>query len=104
MSILQTEITDIKEKLSSLKNSEGQVPKENMAEYVKLTEKLLPLIEKEEVNNDILVMANARRLIKAHKRTSNARLCMELFGTGFTSATRYCREMGFDPDSNETHR
>lgn len=78
------------------------MPKDKMAEYVALTEKLLPLVEKEELNNDRLVMANARRLIKAHKRTSNARLCMELFGTGFTSATRYCLDMGFNPDSNET--
>ena len=49
------------------------------------------------------VMANARRLIKAKKSTSNARLYMELFGTGFTTA-RFCciNNLGLDPDGNET--
>lgn len=51
---------------------------------------------------DALIMANARRLIKAHKRTSNGRLYMELFGTGFTTARIICNQMGLDPESNVT--
>lgn len=52
---------------------------------------------------DAIVMANARRLIKAKKTTSNARLYMELFGTGLTTARMCCiNHFGIDPDSNET--
>ncbi len=52
---------------------------------------------------DAIVMASARRLIKAQKITSNSRLYMELFGTGMITA-RYCcmNNLGLDPDSNET--
>jgi len=59
-------------------------------------------LEKKEINNDLLVMSNARRLIKAHKSTSNAKLLMELFGTGYGSARDYCRKLKLDPDSNLT--
>ena len=52
---------------------------------------------------DAIVMANARRLIKAKKATSNGRLYMELFGTGFTTARLCCmNNLGLDPDSNVT--
>ena len=52
---------------------------------------------------DALVMANARRLIKAKKITSNGRLYMELFGTGLGTARMCClNNLGLDPDSNET--
>lgn len=50
-----------------------------------------------------LVLTNARRLIKAHKSTSNGRLCSEIFGMGCGSGRQYCRELGLDPDSNETN-
>ena len=59
-------------------------------------------LEQKELTNDVLVMSNARRLIKAHKATSNARLCMELFGTGYGTARDYCRKLKLDPDSNLT--
>lgn len=52
---------------------------------------------------DAIVMANARRLIKANKRTSNGRLYMELFGYGLSTARHCCvSELGIDPESNET--
>lgn len=52
---------------------------------------------------DAIVMANARRLIKAKKLTSNGRLYMELFGTGMGTARLCCRNnLGLDPDSNVT--
>ena len=50
-----------------------------------------------------IVMANARRLIKAKKITSNARLYSELFGTGHGTARQSCREIGLDPDDNQTN-
>lgn len=49
-----------------------------------------------------LIMSNARRLIKAKAKTSNAGLYMQLFGTGHGTAIRKCRELGIDPDSNKT--
>lgn len=52
---------------------------------------------------EALVMANARRLIKAKKVTSNGRLYMELFGTGFGTAVESCRKLGLDPDTNKTN-
>ena len=55
-----------------------------------------------ELRNDRYVMYRARGLIKAHKSTSNARLCKDLFGTGMGTARDRCREMDLDPDSNET--
>jgi len=51
---------------------------------------------------DALVMGNARKLIKANKRTTNASLYMHLFGTGMTTAVRCCKDLGLDPDSNVT--
>lgn len=51
---------------------------------------------------DALIMANARRLIKAKKITSNGRLYSELFGTGNGTARLRCRELGLNPDSNAT--
>jgi len=49
-----------------------------------------------------LVMSNARRLIKARKKTCNARLYSELFGSGGGTAIKVCRELGLDPDGNQT--
>jgi len=54
------------------------------------------------LERDALILANARRLIKAHKRTSNQALYMELFGTGFGTAGHRCRKLGCDPSSNES--
>lgn len=47
-------------------------------------------------------MANARRLIKAHKSTSNQALMANLFGMGFGSAGRRCRDIGLEPLSNKS--
>jgi hypothetical protein len=47
-------------------------------------------------------MANARRLIKANKSTSNQSLMAELFGMGFGSAGQRCRQIGLEPSSNKT--
>lgn len=55
------------------------------------------------LERDALIMANARNLIKAHKRTSNQRLYMELFGTGFGTARSRSRRLGCDPESNVTN-
>ena len=54
------------------------------------------------LRRDALVMANARRLIKAKSITSNGRLYMELFGTGLQTARDRVRELGIDPDGNAT--
>jgi len=52
---------------------------------------------------DAIVMANARRLIKAKNLTSNGRLYMELFGTGFGTARSRCvKDLGINPESNKT--
>ena len=52
---------------------------------------------------DAIVMANARRLIKAKNLTSNGRLYMELFGTGFGTARSRCvKDLGISPESNKT--
>ena len=56
-----------------------------------------------ELKSDLLAMCNARRLIKANKRTSNGRLASELFGMGCGSGRDYCRKLGLNPDSNETN-
>lgn len=64
------------------------------------------LIEKQEADwlkENALVMANARRLIKRNKSTSNGRLFSELFGTGQGTARNWCRKLGLDPDSNVTN-
>jgi len=49
-----------------------------------------------------LIMVNARRLIKAPKKTLNCSLYAELFGTGMTTAMKMCAKIGLDPYSNET--
>lgn len=49
-----------------------------------------------------LIMSNARRLIKAKVKTSNAGLYMQLFGAGHGTAIMNCRELGIDTDSNKT--
>lgn len=54
------------------------------------------------LQRDALVMANARRLIKARKITSNGRLYSEIFGTGSGTGRQGARELGLDPDSNVT--
>ena len=56
------------------------------------------------LERDAIVMANARRLIRATKSTSNGRLYMELFGTGLTTARVRCiQDLGLDPDGNKTN-
>jgi hypothetical protein len=55
-----------------------------------------------DLKGDAIVMANARRLIKANVRTSNGRLYSELFGTGCGSGRSACRELGLNPDCNKT--
>ena len=57
----------------------------------------------DQLKRDALVMANARRLIKAKRITSNGRLYMELFGTGLGTARDRCRELGLDPDGHATN-
>ena len=59
-------------------------------------------LEKERLINDLLVMSNARRLIKAKFITSNGRLYSELFGTGCGSGREGCRKLGLNPDGNKT--
>ena len=59
-------------------------------------------MSKSGIERDALVMANARRLIKANKATSNARLYSELFGSGLSSAWRACVQIGLNPEGNET--
>lgn len=55
------------------------------------------------LERDAIILANARRLIKANKSTSNGHLYMELFGTGFCTARARCSEnFGLDPDSPKT--
>lgn len=49
-----------------------------------------------------LIMSNARRLIKAKSKTSNAALYMQLFGSGRGTAVMECRALGINPDSNKT--
>ena len=56
----------------------------------------------ERLKEDALVMANARRLIKANVRTSNGRLYSEIFGTGCGSGRQASRNLGLDPDGNKT--
>ena len=51
---------------------------------------------------DALIMANARRLIKAKRITSNGALYMGLFGTGHGTGRAACRAIGLNPDSSET--
>ena len=60
------------------------------------------LTDEDLAKRDALIMANARRLIKAKKITSNGRLYMEIFGTGMGTARNRCRQLGFDPDDNKT--
>jgi hypothetical protein len=59
-------------------------------------------LKKEKLDNDLLVMCNARRLIKAKAITSNGRLYSELFGTGCGAGRERCRELGLNPDCNKT--
>lgn len=50
-----------------------------------------------------VVMANARRIIKAKKATSNALLFSQLFGSGLSSARNYCEyKLGLCAESNVT--
>ena len=56
------------------------------------------------LERDAIILANARRLIKANKRTSNGRLYMELLGTGLGTARQRCIDnFGLDPDGNQTN-
>jgi hypothetical protein len=59
-------------------------------------------LRKSELETYALVMANARRLIKANVRTSNGRLFSELFGTGFGTGRDSARSLGLNPDCNKT--
>lgn len=54
------------------------------------------------LEDSALIMCNARKIIKAKAKTSNAGLYMQLFGTGHGTAIRKCKELGLDPDSNKT--
>jgi hypothetical protein len=65
-------------------------------------EKVILGLRKSELESDALVMANARRLIKAKVRTSNGRLFSELFGTGCGMGRDSARKLGLDPDCNKT--
>jgi hypothetical protein len=56
----------------------------------------------EHLKKEALIIANARRLIKASKKTINWELYSELFGTGSTTAINRCSLIGLDPDSNKT--
>jgi hypothetical protein len=47
-------------------------------------------------------MHGARGIMKSHKATANWLLYKSLFGTGMTTALKGCRELGLEPDSNET--
>jgi hypothetical protein len=58
--------------------------------------------EIESLKDDAIVMANARRLIKAKVATSNGRLYMEIFGTGMGSGRQGARGLGLDCDGNNT--
>jgi hypothetical protein len=69
-----------------------------IAELEKATSYLVAV----DLKGDAIVMANARRLIKANVRTSNGRLYSELFGTGCGSGRSACRELGLNPDCNKT--
>ena len=55
-----------------------------------------------DLKTEALVMANARRLIKAKAITSNGILYMELFGTGMGVGRAGARSLGLDPDGNVT--
>ena len=58
--------------------------------------------EDEILDRDALIIARARGMIKAHRATSNGILYCDLFGTGMGTARERCRNLGLDPDSNET--
>jgi hypothetical protein len=60
-------------------------------------------LERDHLKNDLLIMSNARRLIKAKARTSNGRLYSELFGAGMGTGRERCRKLGLDPDCNKTN-
>jgi hypothetical protein len=82
-------LADIKE-LVELRKANAELVKER---HEKIMERL---------KEDALVMANARRLIKANVRTSNGRLYSEIFGTGCGSGRQASRNLGLDPDGNKT--
>ena len=75
--------------------------KQSLAQHDKQAE--IEKLKAGELKSDLLAMCNARRLIKANKRTSNGRLASELFGMGCGSGRDYCRKLGLNPDSNETN-
>lgn len=58
--------------------------------------------QKDNLFRDALIMANTRGRIKAHKSTSNGRMYSDLFGTGCGTGRSGARELGLDPDGNET--
>jgi hypothetical protein len=49
-----------------------------------------------------VILANARHMIKACKRTTNQSLVADLFGKGSTTAREICATVGIDPMSNDT--
>ncbi len=53
---------------------------------------------------DRLIMANVRRLIKGGDRVLNWGLCMDIFGTGSTTAVKRCNKMGLDPYSSSSKK
>jgi hypothetical protein len=74
----------------------------SMQEMIDGKNERIKKLERKGLFDDLLVMSNARQLIKDNKSTSNAVLYMGLFGTGLTSARDYCRKLNLDPDSNLT--
>jgi hypothetical protein len=59
-------------------------------------------LQKDQLERDALIMANARGLIKLKARSSNGRLYGDLFGTGHGTARQRCRDLGLDPNCNKT--
>ncbi|GEM_PF-3992058 len=50
-----------------------------------------------------LVMANARRLILKSRATTNVKLYMSLFAVGMRTGLQRCKELGLEPNGNETN-
>ena len=73
-----------------------------LAEESCAQQKRIAELEEAHLKNDLLIMSNARRLIKAKARTSNGRLYSELFGAGMGTGRERCRKLGLDPDCNKT--
>lgn len=51
---------------------------------------------------DAYTMYRVRGMIQAKISTNNASLYRQIFGTGHGTAIGRCKELGFDPDSNNS--